>query len=415
MTSHIKHNFPTLILTVIAIAGVLAVLWAWQLPPFNHHVARTENAYVQGTVTTISPQVAGLVVDVPVNDFATVKKGDVLVRLDDRSAKLALAQAQATLDSANASYQNNQQSIRSAEASLAAGQATLQSAQAAEATAETEWHRAQALSAKGIMSTSDADDDELTYRQAVASVAEAQAQLKVSQEAVNTAKVNTASVMATISSAKASVASARLDLEHTVIRAPSDGRLGQISVRVGQYVTAGTSLMSHVGTNIYVVANFKETQLAGMQIGQKVEIQVDALNGETFDGHIQLFSPATAAQFSVLGSSTATGNFTKIAQRLPVRIAIDADQAELARLAPGMSVEVTVRRGAELAPAPIDGSAAPLPPATAPLVLPDVAAQDQPAAPVPAALPEDAPAAAPLAADVPAEPLSNVTGKTGTE
>lgn len=145
-----------------------------------------------------------------------------------------------------------------------------------------------------------------------------------------------------IESAKGAVELAQIDLGNTIIRAPEDGRLGQITACVGQYVTPGTALVSHVGKDVWIIANFKETQLHGMRVGERASFTVDALGGQTFTGRIEAFSPATASEFSLLPASNAIGNFTKIAQRLPARIAIDPGQERSEFLTAGMSVVITI-------------------------------------------------------------------------
>ncbi|WP_138469433.1 HlyD family secretion protein [Poseidonocella sp. HB161398] len=342
----LKHHIPTAVILLIGLLGIGTVLYAWQLPPFGGAEIRTENAYVRGSVTTISPQIAGYVTDVPVSDFQTVAKGEVLVKLDDRTATQTLAQAEASAESAGAALTANAQDIRSAEAVLESRKAAAQAAKAALDTAQAAWGRQDKLKAKGFLSQSDADDSALSLQQAQAALTEAQSNVDVAREDVASAKVQTDTLKAQLASAQAAVELAKIDLEHTVIRAPRDGQLGQIGVKPGQYVTAGTSLMSHVAPQVWVIANVKERELADMAQGQKVRFTVDALHDRAFTGHVSVFSPATASEYSVLGTSTATGNFTKIAQRLPVRIEIDPDQPGADRLSPGMSVVLHAPRQA---------------------------------------------------------------------
>ena len=148
-----------------------------------------------------------------------------------------------------------------------------------------------------------------------------------------------------IAGAEAAVELARIELDNTVIRAPADGRLGQVGVRLGQYVTAGTALVSHVSPEVWVIANFRETELHGIRVGDRATFTVDAMQHRAFTGRVEAFSPATASEFSILASSNTTGNFTKIAQRLPLRISIDPGQEMAEYLTPGLSVVVTVDEG----------------------------------------------------------------------
>ncbi|RNF33212.1 HlyD family secretion protein [Paracoccus methylarcula] len=337
-----SHILPTAIALVIGFAGVLLLLFAWHLPPFHPAEPTTENAYIRGKVTTIAPQLSGYVSEVAASDFQTVEQGDVIARIDDRIYHQKLAQAEAQLAAARAALQVGQQKVASAQATLRANEAGLASAQSALETAQTSWDRARELQTRGVASQSSADQSELALQQARASVTQAEAQLDVQREAGNSARVALSANKADIASAEAAVELARIDLDNTVIRAPADGRLGQVSVREGQYVTPGSALVSHIGTDVWIVANFKETGLHGMRVGETVRFTVDALQGRTFTGKVEAFSPATASEYSLMAGSNATGNFTKIAQRLPVRISIDPGQEMAEYLAPGLSVVVQV-------------------------------------------------------------------------
>jgi multidrug resistance efflux pump len=339
-----KRHISTLIIVLIGIAGAFTVLYAWRLPPFRSNIAWTDNAYLHGRVTTLSSQVSSLVSEVPVSDFQNVKKGDVLVRFDDRALKAAVAQAQAALEASKAAQTNGAQAVASAKASLDAKNAALVSAQASLRTAQSAWSRASKLNEKSYMSQSDTDKAELVLEQAKANVLEAKSAIEVAAQAVQTAQLHRQSLAANVDAATAALEASQVLLDHAVVRAPEDGTLGQIGVRVGQYVSAGSSLMGLVPPDLWLIANYKETDLDGMHEGDAVSFRVDALKGERFSGHIARFSPATAAQFSLLSSSNATGNFTKIAQRVPVRIAIDPGQPLAADLEPGLSVEVWVNK-----------------------------------------------------------------------
>ncbi|WP_353476453.1 HlyD family secretion protein (plasmid) [Salipiger sp. H15] len=337
-------SLPTLIATAIGLAGVLLLLFAWHLPPFAASHPGTENAYLRGKVTQLAPQLSGYLSEVDVSDFQTVKQGDLIARIDPSSYRQKLAQAEASLSAARAAVDVATQSVSSAEAGERSAEASLAAAQSTLDTARTDAGRMATLRARGVTSQSSADQTDLALRQAEASVRQAEAQLQVSREATASATLQIAARKAEVTSAEAAVELAKIDLEHTEIHAPADGRLGQVSAHVGQYVTAGTTLVSHVGTELWVIANFKETALAGMRADQPVRFTVDALGGRAFHGHVQGFSPAAASEFSLLAGSNATGNFTKIAQRLPVRISIDAGQ-DAAALRPGYSVVVDVETG----------------------------------------------------------------------
>jgi multidrug resistance efflux pump len=178
--------------------------------------------------------------------------------------------------------------------------------------------------------------------QAVAALAETHSALEISRQDLQTVIVNRASLEASVLNAEAAVELARIDLDNTRVTAPRDGQLGQIGVRLGAYVNSGAQLMALVPDTLWVIANMKETQMDKVRVGQPVSFTVDALNHLQLRGHVQRISPATGSEFALLQSDNATGNFVKIAQRVPVRITVDPDQAEVKRLRPGMSVVVNI-------------------------------------------------------------------------
>ncbi|WP_102959226.1 HlyD family secretion protein [Mangrovicella endophytica] len=335
-------SFATYVALLIGITGVTLVLYAWRLPPFASTVETTNDAYVRGQVTVISPQLAGYVAEVAVQDYQSVKTGQTLLRIDDRIYRQKLSQARATLDVQKAALANSAQQRRSAEAKIASGEAQVTSARSALATAQANWDRIVPLVQKGIVNKSEADATRSALDQATAVLQQAQAAVEVSRQDLQSIIVGRRSLEAAVEGAEAAVELATIDLGNTRIVAPKDGVLGEVGARLGQYLTAGSQITTLVPDRIWVTANFKETQLAGMRVGQVVTFTVDAFRGETMRGHIERFSPATGSEFAVLRADNATGNFTKVAQRLPVRIAIDEGQTLAERLAPGMSVVVAV-------------------------------------------------------------------------
>jgi multidrug resistance efflux pump len=326
----------------VAIVGVLIVLYAWQLPPFSSHIESTENALVRGQVTIIGPQLAGYVYEVPVQDFQFVKAGDLLVRLDDRIYKQRLDQALAQVEVQKAALANNLQQRRSAEATIAQRQAALldSDAQARKSTADL--RRNEELISDGSVSRRELDITRAANAQALASVAQAKAAVDIARQDLQSVIVNRDSLTAAVTDAEAAVELARIDLSNTRIIAPRDGQLGQIGVRLGAYVNIGAQLMALVPDTLWLIANMKETQMANVRVGQPVTFTVDALNHLKLSGHVQRISPATGSEFALLQSDNATGNFVKIAQRIPVRITVDANQPEAQRLRPGMSVVVSI-------------------------------------------------------------------------
>lgn len=340
--SKLTRSPVTILVLLAGVIGVLLVLYAWRLPPFVTSVETTDNAYVKGYVTIMSPQVAGYVVEVPVRDYQAVKEGDVLARIDERIYQQKVAQARATLAGQKAALDNSRQQEASAKASIASSEAQVLGAKAALRRAELASERVSQLAARSVASTSEVESAQATFEQAKAAEAQAEAAVEVNRQSLATIIVNRGSLQAAVAGAEASVELAEIDLSNTAIRAPRDGHLGEVGVRLGQYVTAGTQLMSVVPGELWVVANYKETQLDGMKVGQPVTFTVDALEHQKLTGHVQRFSPATGSEFSVIRPDNATGNFTKIAQRVGVRISIDPDQPAAERLAPGLSVVVRI-------------------------------------------------------------------------
>ena len=335
---------PATIVAIIAIgiAGVLAILYAWQLPPFAGWYQETDNAYVRGRVTVISPQVSGYITQVAVRDFQQVKRGDILATIDDRIYGARVEQAKANVAAQLASLANSQQSERSRQAALLGQGAGVASAEAQAVRAEADMKRAQALVSDGSISAREFDQTRAALLAARAAVRQAQAQQSVGEQDVRSVVVGRGGLQAGVESAKAALHLAQIDLDNTRIRAPADGRLSEMGVRQGAYVTSGTQLMFLVPSDLWVIANFKEAQTRTMHVGQPVTFRVDALGGATLKGHVENIAPAAGSEFAVLKADNATGNFVKVAQRIAVRIRIDPGQSLVQRLRPGMSVEAKV-------------------------------------------------------------------------
>ncbi|MDR6710953.1 multidrug resistance efflux pump [Pseudomonas hunanensis] len=332
----------SIIFASVALAGILLVLYAWRLPPFSSAIESTENALVRGQVTIIGPQLAGYIVEVPVHDFQFVKAGDLLVRLDDRIYTQRLAQSIAQLQQQQAALANNLQQRKSAQATIAQRQAAIADAAAQAEQSQADLRRNQALVSDGSVSRREFDVSRASHAAKVASLAQAKAALEIARQDLETVIVNRAALEAAVENAKAAVELARIDLDNTRVTAPRDGQLGQIGTRLGAYVNSGAQLMALVPDTLWVIANMKETQMAKVRIGQPVTFTVDALDHLELRGHVQQISPATGSEFALLQADNATGNFVKIAQRIPVRVTVDADQAEAHRLRPGMSVVVNI-------------------------------------------------------------------------
>lgn len=342
----------TIIVACVALAGILIILYAWGLPPFSRMVVGTDNAYVRGQTTIISPQVSGYVTAVPVHDFELVKAGQVLLKIDDRIYRQRVEQASAALDTQIANLDNSEQAQRSREATVLAQKANLDNAQAQLLRARADMRRVEELVADGSVSQRERDQTRAALRQAEAAVEQARAAGEIARQDVQAVTVGRAGLRASVESARAALHLAEIDLSNTIIVAPQDGRLSQIGARLGQYVTAGTQLMFLVPRQLWVIANYKEAQTSRMAPGQPASFRVDALDNARLTGRVEQLAPAAGSEFAVIQADNATGNFVKVAQRIAVRISIDPDQPLAERLRPGMSVEAEVdtRGGKEKAP-----------------------------------------------------------------
>jgi multidrug resistance efflux pump len=340
----------TLFFIAIVLGGALMALWAWDLPPFRRSIQTTDNAYVRGQTTIIAPQVNGYVVEVLVHDFEAVKAGQLLARIDDRIYHQRVQQAQANLATQLANLANSQQSRRSREAALGGQEAAVQAAQAQLARAQADMRRVDDLVAEGSVSLREQDQIRAALAQAQAGVRQAQAERTIGQQEVRTVSVARGGLEAAVENARAALRLAEIDLANTFIRAPQGGKLGEVSVRLGQYVTAGSQLMFLVPPTVWVSANFKEAQTARIFPDQPAVLRIDALGGAEIRGRVERLSPAAGSEFAVIRPDNATGNFVKVPQRLTVRIGIDASDPLYPRLSPGMSVEARVDTSG--APAP---------------------------------------------------------------
>lgn len=346
-----KKERPTLrsalIAVAVGVAGIVLVLRAWNVGPFQTADISTDNAYVRGQVTVLAPQVNGYVTEVLVKDYEQVKAGQALVKIDTRTYEAALAQAQAQLANAQAQLANSAQTQSQNRAGLGAKQATLEAARAEAQRAQAELQRVEDLASRGSVSLNERDKVRATARLAASNVDKAQADIAIGNESIKATTVNRGALEAAVQMAQAQVQQAQINLDNTTVHAPSDGQASEVTVRKGQYVAAGSQLLYVVPPQLWVVANFKETQTAHVRIGQLASFTVDGLEGAKLTGKVLEIAPATGSEFTVLKADNATGNFTKVVQRLPVKIAIDADQPNAARLRPGMSVIAHVDTGAQ--------------------------------------------------------------------
>ncbi len=345
--------------TVLAVGGAVAVAvagGAFIAAPKG--AVSTDAAYVQADSSAIAPRVRGLVSQVLVEHNQTVRRGDALLRIDPEEFDARVISAQADVGNAEAAAASARAALVSLDAEQRLAGSTIRSAQTAIAAADAENVRAQAdrkryedLADSGAVAKRDVERFRAAAVGAQSAADRSRAQLSVSQDeaAVTAAKratltANLAQAEAAVARAKAALILARQDQSHAVIVSPIDGVVGDRQAEPGDYVQPGTRLMTIVPMKaLYVVANFKETQVARMLPGQEATIKVDALDGKALKGHVESFAPGSGSQFSLLPFEPGTGNFTKIVQRVPVRIRLDPGQAEVARLRPGLSTTVKVR------------------------------------------------------------------------
>ena len=329
----------TLILMfIVLIIGIGIILWAWKIGPFDSAVESTDNSYVKGKTTVLSSQINGYVKDVLVSDFDHVKKGQVLMHIDATTYDQKVTQAEAGVDQAQNALSNQSQSIAQRKADIVAAEAKVEQARAAYQLSLAQQQRYQQLGDSGAASKSEQDKAFADTQNNLALMQQAQANVLVAKEALKTAQVAETGLKAQVTNATAQLDQAKTTKNYSSIIAPMDGQLGEVNPRVGQYVAAGTQLLYLIPQQTWVTANFKETQIANMKIGQKAWFTVDALNHQKFTGHVEQISPAAGSEFSVLKADNATGNFTKVVQRIAVRIAIDPNQTGIENLRPGMSV-----------------------------------------------------------------------------
>ena len=329
----------TLILMfLVLIIGIGIILWAWKIGPFDSTVESTDNSYVKGKTTVLSSQINGYVKNVLVSDFDHVKKGQVLMHIDATTYDQKVTQAEAGVDQAQNALSNQSQNIAQRKADIVAAEAKVEQARAAYQLSLAQQQRYQQLGDSGAASKSEQDKAFADTQNNLALLQQAQANVLVAKEALKTAKVAETGLKAQVTNAAAQLDQAQTTKNYSSIIAPMDGQLGEVNPRVGQYVAAGTQLLYLIPQQTWVTANFKETQIANMKIGQKAWFTVDALNHQKFTGHVEQISPAAGSEFSVLKADNATGNFTKVVQRIAVRIAIDPNQTGIENLRPGMSV-----------------------------------------------------------------------------
>jgi len=364
-----KYGTP-LIVMLLAIAIIVTTTRNWNGWEGGRIEQVTNDAYVRGDLTPLSTKVPGLVREVKVNDYQQVRKGDVLVQLDDNDYKAQVAQAAAGVEAAKAALENNRRQrelqdaridralagIDHANAQITAAQAGMEAVQADLTRTRAERVRQEALlktnsTTQQIAEKAIADEERFAaqYSSSDADLAEARTSLRSNQSAAEAERRSKAvlesqdmQLVADLHGKEAALEVAQVNLGYTRIVSPADGTVGERQVRPGQLVSPGTQVMTFVENVRWVAANFRETQLTNIKIGDPAEIQIDVYPGKVFKGRVLEIAPASGSQFALLPPDNATGNFTKVVQRVPVKIALD-NSSLTSQLRPGLSAVVALR------------------------------------------------------------------------
>ena len=327
----------------VGLGALAAVAYGHHWLTVGRFVQSTDDAYVGGDITVIAPKVAGFIEQVVVSDNQQVAAGQLLVKLDDRDYRAALARVEAAADAQRATLENLEATRRLQLAVIAQANAGVTAANAEVKRAHDDAVRFRDLSAHAAASIQVFQKADADYKEALAQSEKTRATVDAARRQLEVIDTQKRQTQAALAEAMASVDLARLNLSYTELRAPIAGVVGNRSARTGAYAPIGAQLISIVPVQgLWVDANFKESQLARMRAGQRATVTADVLPGHEFVGHIGSLAPATGAEFSVLPAENATGNFTKIVQRVPVRIVLDAGASTLGRLRPGLSVTVNV-------------------------------------------------------------------------
>jgi membrane fusion protein, multidrug efflux system len=331
---------------VLALGVATAANYGYGYLTTGRYLESTDDAYVKADSTIVSPKVSGYIAEVLVGDNQAVKAGELLARIDDRDFKAALDQAKADVDASEAAVRNLDAQIALQQPIIEQGTADVAATEANLKFAQEEQARYDGLMKTGSGTVQRAQQTDAALRASNAQLQHSRSGLLAAQRKVDVLTTERAKAVAQLDRARAVQAQAALNLSYTQIRAPVDGTVGARSLRVGQYVQAGTQLMAVVPLDaVYVVANFKETQLTHVRNGQPVDIRIDSFHDTKLRGHVDSLSPASGLEFALLPPDNATGNFTKIVQRVPVKIVLD-DHGLTGLLRPGMSAEPTVNTNA---------------------------------------------------------------------
>jgi membrane fusion protein (multidrug efflux system) len=332
-----------LILGASLVALVAAGYVGWDYWTVGRFQVSTDDAYVQADSTTVAPKISGYLDTVSVEDNQHVVAGQVLAHIDDRDFQSALNQAKADVSAAEAVVAGKEATLQTQQSIIDSARATIVVDNANQTFAQQDTERYKALATTGYGSTQNAQRAVSRNAEASAIIARDTAALATAINQVDILKAQLAEAKGTLEHDRAVEHQAELNLSYTTIVAAVDGVVGNRTLRIGQYVQAGTQLMAVVPMQAaYIVANFKETQLTDVQAGQAVEVEIDMFPGMTAHGHVDSMAPASGEEFALLPPDNATGNFTKIVQRIPVKIVLDPDSPLAGKLRPGMSVNPTI-------------------------------------------------------------------------
>jgi len=339
---NIRGQLRRLLLAGAAVAALSGAVWyGWDYWTVGRFLVSTDDAYVKADNTTIAPKVSGYLTQVLVGDNEQVKAGQVLAQIDDRDFRVALDQAKADVAAAEATITSKHAQLDVQQAVITAAKATVEVDTATKTFAGQENKRYTDLAATGYGSVQNAQAAQSRNASAEAAIQRDIANLASAEKQVELLKAELAQAVAASARAAAIQRQAELNLGYTTITAPIDSVVGNRTLRTGQFVQAGTQLMSLVpATGAYIIANFKETQLTDVHQGQKVDVAVDMFPGKIVHGHVDSLAPASGQEFALLPPDNATGNFTKVVQRIPVKIALDSGAP--IELRPGMSVFPTI-------------------------------------------------------------------------
>ena len=332
------------LLAVLAALGFVALATLrWDEWVGAARIQTTNDAYVKAELTRLSSRVAGEILTVAVKDFQRVKAGDLLVQIDPADYEAQVAQAEAGVAGAQAALDNLANQVELQYATIAQGEAQQVSAQAQEVETREEQVRQQSLSQTEAGTRQKLEQATAAYARAQADVRASRAVIAAERHQLEVLSGTKKQRAADVLGAKAVLAAAKLKLGYTRIIAPFNGVVGERQVQPNDYVNIGSNLIDVVPLpDVYIIANYKETQLTNVKPGQPVDISVDTFSREKLHGHVERIAPASGSQFALLPPDNATGNFTKVVQRIPVRIAFDKGQKLLERLLPGMSVETRI-------------------------------------------------------------------------